>query len=66
MRVPPQAVECLAALAETSAASVWALGKDGCVPALLSVLSQADAASKSVRSAAVLLQFIAQHQSSAR
>lgn len=62
----PQAVECLAALAETNAAGVRVLARDGCVAALLAVLSQADLASKSVRSAAVLLQFIAQHQSSVR
>ena len=63
---PSQAVECLAALAETNAANVRVLAKDGCVAALLSVLSQADAVSKSVRSAAVLLRFIAQHQSLVR
>ena len=62
----PQAVECLAALAETNAANVRVLAKDNCMAALLSVIGHADAASKSARSAVVLLHFLAQHQSSVR
>ncbi|CAL5230097.1 g13555 [Coccomyxa viridis] len=61
-----KAVECLAALAETNAANVRVLAKDGCVAALLSVIGHADAASKSARSGVVLLQFLAQHQASVR
>lgn len=63
---PSQAVECLAALAETNAPNVRVLAKDGCVAALLSVIGHADAASKSARSGVVLLQYLAQHQASVR
>ena len=61
-----QAVECLAALAENSAANARVLANEGGVAALLSVLSHGDAAAKPARSAAVLLHFLAQHLSSVR
>lgn len=61
-----QAVECLAAVAEGNPAHVRVLGQSGCVDAFLSVISHASPTSKTVRSTAVLLHFVAQHQSSVR
>lgn len=60
-----QAVECLAAIAESNTAHVRVLAQDGAVDSLLSVLGHTTL-SRGVRSAAVLLQFLAQRQSSVR
>ena len=61
-----QAVESLAAVADSNMTHTAALAKDGCVDSVLSVLVHASAASRAVRSAAVLLQYLAQHQNIVR
>ena len=61
-----QAVESLAAVADSNMTHTEALVKSGCVDSLLSVLAHANAVSRAVRSAAVLLQYLAQQQSFVR
>ena len=61
-----QAVESLAAVADSNMSHTGVLAKNGCVDSLLSVLAHAIAGSRAVRTAAVLLQYLAQHQSIAR
>ena len=61
-----QAVESLAAVADSNMSHTGALAKNGCVDSLLSVLAHANAGSRAVRTAAVLLQYLAQHQSIVR
>ena len=61
-----QAVESLAAVADSNMSHTGALARDGCVDSLLSVLVHANAGSRAVRTAAALLQYLAQHQSIVR
>ena len=61
-----QAVESLAAVADSNMSHTGALAKGGCVDSLLSVLGHANAGSRAVRTAAVLLQYLVQHQSIVR
>ena len=61
-----QAVESLAAVADSNMSHTGVLARDGCVDSLLSVLAHANAGSRAVRTAAALLQYLAQHQSIVR